>query len=46
VFTSAQVGEMLTDAGFTDVARFAGPDGAPDPLGAPRMLVTARRGPR
>jgi SAM-dependent methyltransferase len=45
VFTSAQVGEMLTDAGFTDVARFAGPDGAPYTLGAPRLLLTARRGP-
>jgi SAM-dependent methyltransferase len=44
VYTSAHLGEILTDAGFTDVARFAGPDGAPYVLGAPRLLLTARRG--
>ncbi|MFI5908553.1 class I SAM-dependent methyltransferase [Dactylosporangium sp. NPDC051541] len=43
VYTSAQVGEFLTDGGFAEVRHFAGPDGAPFTLGTPRLMVTARR---
>ncbi|MFJ7305910.1 SAM-dependent methyltransferase [Streptomyces sp. NPDC099088] len=43
VYTSAQIGHLLTDAGFTDVRRFAGPEGEPYEFGSSRMLLTARR---
>lgn len=43
VYTSAHLGDLLTDAGFTDVERFGGPDGSPYALGAGRLLLTARR---
>ena len=43
VFTSAHLGELLVDGGFTDVARYGGPDGAPFGLGSGRLLLTARR---
>ncbi len=43
VFTSAHLGELLVEGGFTDVARFGGPDGSPFGLGSPRLLLTARR---
>jgi SAM-dependent methyltransferase len=44
VYTSGHLGEMLTDAGFTGIERYAGPDGAPYALGAGRLMLTARRG--
>lgn len=43
VYTSAQIGQLLTDAGFTDVTCSGGPDGAPFTWGSSRLLVTARR---
>ncbi|WP_157891965.1 MULTISPECIES: SAM-dependent methyltransferase [Frankia] len=43
VYTSAHLGDLLTDAGFTDIRRYAGPDGTPYTLGAGRLLLTARR---
>ena len=43
VYTSGRIGEFLTDAGFVDVRRFAGPDGSPFELGSPRLMLTARR---
>lgn len=43
VFTSAHLGELLVEGGFTDVARYGGPDGAPFGLGSARLLITARR---
>jgi SAM-dependent methyltransferase len=43
VYTSGHLGDLLTDAGFTDVRRYAGPDGTPYTLGAGRLLLTARR---
>ncbi len=43
VYTSAHLGELLTDGGFADVQRYAGPDGAPYELGAGRLLLVARR---
>jgi SAM-dependent methyltransferase len=43
VYTSAHIGQLLTDAGFTELARYAGPDGGPYRVGAGRLLLTARR---
>jgi SAM-dependent methyltransferase len=43
VLTCAQIGDLLTEVGFVDVEHYAGPDGEPFRLGAPRLLVTARR---
>ncbi|GAA3296978.1 hypothetical protein GCM10020218_081360 [Dactylosporangium vinaceum] len=43
VYTSGQIGDFLTDGGFGEIRRFAGPDGSPFTLGSPRLLVTARR---
>lgn len=43
VYTSAYLGQLLIDAGFTDIERYAGPDGEPYALGAGRLLLTARR---
>ena len=45
VLTCAQIDDLLVEAGFVDVAHYAGPDGAAFRLGAPRLLLTARRGP-
>lgn len=44
VSTSGHIAMLLRDGGFTDVALFGGPDGAPYPVGSNRLLVTARRG--
>ncbi|MDG6102809.1 class I SAM-dependent methyltransferase [Dactylosporangium aurantiacum] len=44
VYTSGHIGRLLRDGGFTDVAWFGGPDGAPFTVGSGRLLVTARRG--
>jgi hypothetical protein len=43
VLTCAQIDDLLTTAGFVDVALYAGPDGEPFRLGPPRLLLTARR---
>jgi SAM-dependent methyltransferase len=43
VLTCAQIGDLLTTAGFVDIAHCAGPEGEPFRLGAPRLLLTARR---
>ncbi|GAA3454755.1 SAM-dependent methyltransferase [Dactylosporangium matsuzakiense] len=43
VYTSGQIGDFLTDGGFGEIRRFAGPDGSPFTLASPRLLVTARR---
>jgi SAM-dependent methyltransferase len=45
VLTCAQIDDLLVEAGVVDVAHYAGPDGVPFRLGAPRLLVTARRRP-
>jgi SAM-dependent methyltransferase len=45
VLTCAQIDDLLIEAGFVDVAHYAGPDGEPFRLGAPRLLLTARRRP-
>jgi SAM-dependent methyltransferase len=43
VLTCAQIDDLLTTAGFVDIAHYAGPDGEPFRLGAPRLMLTARR---
>ncbi|MER5651072.1 class I SAM-dependent methyltransferase, partial [Streptosporangium sp. NPDC002524] len=43
VYTSAHLGQMLTEGGFTGIERFGGPDGSPFRIGAGRLLLTARR---
>lgn len=43
VYTAAQLGQLLTDAGFTDVTRSGGLDGEPFVIGSGRLLITARR---
>ena len=43
VLTCAQIDNLLATAGFVDIAHYAGPDGEPFRLGAPRLLLTARR---
>ncbi|WP_250281402.1 MULTISPECIES: SAM-dependent methyltransferase [unclassified Frankia] len=43
VYTSRQLGELLTDGGFTGIERYAGPDGAPYQLGSSRLMLVARR---
>jgi cyclopropane fatty-acyl-phospholipid synthase-like methyltransferase len=43
LYTSGHLGHLLRDAGFTDVERYAGPDGAPFELGSGRLILTARR---
>jgi len=43
VLTCAQIDDLLTTAGFVDIAHHAGPDGEPFRLGSPRLLLTARR---
>ena len=44
VYTSGHIGQLLSDAGFLDIERFAGPDGSPYSVGSGRLLLTARRG--
>jgi cyclopropane fatty-acyl-phospholipid synthase-like methyltransferase len=43
VHTSAHLGELLVEGGFTGVALHGGPDGSPFGLGSARLLLTARR---
>lgn len=43
VYTIAHLGQLLTDAGFTGLERYSGPDCAPFQLGDGRLLLTARR---
>jgi SAM-dependent methyltransferase len=43
VLTCAQIDDLLATAGFVDIAHYAGPDGEPFRLGAPRLMVTGRR---
>lgn len=43
VYTCAHLGQLLSDAGFTDIAFHGGTDGEPYELGSPRLLLTARR---
>ncbi len=43
VHTVAQIADLLTHAGFTDLTFNAGPSGEPFKIGANRLLVTARR---
>jgi SAM-dependent methyltransferase len=44
VYTAAEVGRLVTAAGFDVVARCGDPDGTPFRLGSPRLLLVARRG--
>ncbi|HSK89669.1 MAG TPA: class I SAM-dependent methyltransferase [Euzebyales bacterium] len=43
VYTSGHIGDLLTEAGFTDIEHYADPDGTPFEVGADRLLVVARR---
>ena len=43
VYTSAHLGAILTDAGFTDLQRFGDLDGRPFDVGDRRMILLARR---
>ncbi|MFI9556797.1 SAM-dependent methyltransferase [Nonomuraea endophytica] len=43
VYTTAEVVRLVTEAGFTGVELYGGPDGAPYRLGSPRLLLVARR---
>ncbi len=43
VYTVAHLGRLLTDGGFADIERYAGPGGEPFALGCGRLLLTARR---
>jgi SAM-dependent methyltransferase len=43
VYTAAHIVALLADAGFGDAACHSGPGGEPFTLGAPRLLLTARR---
>jgi SAM-dependent methyltransferase len=43
VYTSGHLGELLAEAGFTDLHRHADTDGSPYTLGSGRLLLTARR---
>ncbi len=45
VYTSAHIGQLLTDAGFTDIRRRGGPCGETFTLGDGRLILTARRPP-
>jgi O-methyltransferase involved in polyketide biosynthesis len=44
VYTAAEVGRLVTAAGFGTVERYGDPDGTPFRLGCPRLLLVARRG--
>ncbi|QQQ79991.1 methyltransferase domain-containing protein [Saccharothrix sp. 6-C] len=43
VYTVAQIVDLLSGNGFTDVELFGGPDGGPYGVGSGRLLLTARR---
>lgn len=43
VYTAAEVGRLVSAAGFTEQHRFGDPDGSPFRLGSPRLLLVARR---
>ncbi len=43
VHTCAQIANLLTEAGFTDLQFHAGPDGTQYQVGAGRLFLTARR---
>ncbi|WP_367129178.1 cyclopropane-fatty-acyl-phospholipid synthase family protein [Saccharothrix sp. HUAS TT1] len=43
VYTVAQIVDLLSGNGFTDIGLFAGPDGEPYGIGSGRLLLTARR---
>ncbi|MCK9875528.1 class I SAM-dependent methyltransferase [Frankia sp. Ag45/Mut15] len=43
VRTSGHIGELLEEAGFTDLGRYGDSDGTPYTMGSARLLVTARR---
>lgn len=43
VYTVAEVNRLVTEAGFTHVARYGNADGTPYGLGSPRLLLVARR---
>lgn len=43
VYTAAEVGRLVSAAGFTELHRFGDPDGSPYRLGSPRLLLVARR---
>jgi hypothetical protein len=43
VYTSAHVGDLLTEAGFTDINRYGGTDDKPYALGDRQLLLTAHR---
>jgi SAM-dependent methyltransferase len=42
LYTVAHLGQLLTDAGFTDIERFGGIAGEPFVIGSGRLLLTAR----
>lgn len=42
VYTSAQLGYLLADSGFTDIQRYGGVEDKPYALGDRRLLLTAR----
>ncbi|MEO3808034.1 class I SAM-dependent methyltransferase [Sphaerisporangium sp. B11E5] len=43
VYTAAEVGRLVTEAGFTGVELYGGTDGTPFRFGSPRLLLVARR---
>jgi SAM-dependent methyltransferase len=43
VYTAAEVGRLVTAAGFAGVERYGDADGSPYRLGSPRLLLVARR---
>lgn len=43
VHTVAQIADLLAGAGFTDLTLYGGPAGQPFDIGAPRLMITARR---
>lgn len=43
LYTVAHLGQLLGDAGFTDISRFGGVGGEPFELGSGRLLLSARR---
>lgn len=43
VYTIAQLGQLLADTGFTDIAHYSGPTDEPFEIGSERLLLTARR---
>lgn len=43
LYTVAHLGQLLADAGFSDISRFGGVSGEPFEIGSNRLLLTARR---